>query len=187
MTIDEKLAQISCIWMDKVKFLERDGSFNPVKMKEHFPHGAGCIARPQDTVGMEGPTERKDVNDSTVIRKLSGRSPSETVELVNKIQKWMIEETRMGIPTLFHEEGLHGLQGLHATSFPQSIGLAATFDPELVEQAYSIVAREIRARGVHHVLSPVVDVALDPRWGRIEETFGEDPFLVSQMGVAAIK
>ncbi|ACT60137.1 glycoside hydrolase family 3 N-terminal domain-containing protein [Hirschia baltica] len=187
MTIDEKLAQISCIWMDKSKFLERDGSFNPQKMKAHFPHGAGCIARPQDTIGMEGPSERKSLNDSTVVRKLSGRSPGETVELVNIIQKWMMEETRLGIPTLFHEEGLHGLQGLHATSFPQSIGLASTFDTELIEQVYSIVGREIRARGVHHVLSPVVDVALDPRWGRIEETFGEDPFLVSEMGVAAIK
>ena len=99
----------------------------------------------------------------------------------------MIEETRQGIPTLFHEEGLHGFQGRYATSFPQAIALAATFNPDIVEDVYSVTAREIRARGVHHVLSPVVDVALDPRWGRIEETFGEDPYLVSRMGVAAIK
>jgi beta-glucosidase len=188
MTLDEKLAQITCIWMDKVKILDKNGDFSPEKMKAAFPHGAGCIARPQDTIGLEArETERKDVNDSTVVRRQSARTPSETVKLTNAIQKWMIEETRLGIPTLFHEEGLHGLQGRYATSFPQSIALASTFDPELIEQVYSITAREIRVRGAHHVLSPVVDVALDPRWGRIEETFGEDPYLVSRMGVAAVK
>jgi len=118
---------------------------------------------------------------------MSARTPSDTVTLVNEIQKWMIEETRLGIPTLFHEEGLHGFQGRYATAFPQAIALAATFNTDIVEDVYSVTAREIRARGVHHVLSPVVDVALDPRWGRIEETFGEDPYLVSRMGVAAIK
>ncbi len=187
MTLDEKLAQISCVWFGKADVLDSDGSFNPEKMKERFPHGVGCFARPQDTIGMEADTERKDVNDSTVVRTLSGRTPSETVDFVNTVQKWMIEETRQGIPTLFHEEGLHGFQGRYATSFPQSIALASTFDPALIENVYAITAREIRARGVHHVLSPVVDVALDPRWGRIEETFGEDPYLVSQMGLAAVK
>jgi len=186
MTLDEKLAQISCIWFDKAKVLNKDGSFNPEKMEELFPHGVGCIARPQDTVGMEDAGERKDINDSTVIRRLSARTPSETVDIINTIQKWHIENTRLGIPTLFHEEGLHGFQGRYATSFPQSIGLAATFDTDLIEEVYSITAREIRVRGAHHVLSPVVDIALDPRWGRIEETFGEDPYLVSRMGVAAI-
>ena len=188
MTLDEKLAQITCIWMDKVKILDEKGDFSPEKMKAAFPHGAGCIARPQDTIGLEArDTERRDVNDSTVVRRQSARTPSETVKLTNAIQKWMIEETRLGIPTLFHEEGLHGFQGRYATSFPQSIALASTFDTDLIEQVYAITAREIRVRGVHHVLSPVVDVALDPRWGRIEETFGEDPYLVSRMGVAAVK
>ena len=187
MTLDEKLAQISCVWFGKSDIYDSDGSFNPEKMKEKFPHGIGCFARPQDTIGMEDTSERKDVNDATVVRRMSARTPSETVDLVNTVQKWMIEETRQGIPTLFHEEGLHGFQGRYATSFPQAIALAATFNPDIVEDVYSVTAREIRARGVHHVLSPVVDVALDPRWGRIEETFGEDPYLVSRMGVAAIK
>lgn len=187
MSLDEKLAQLTCIWMDKSKILDSNGDFSALKMKQHFPHGVGCIARPQDTIGMERSSERKDVNDATVVRKLSARTPGETVQLINAIQKWMIEETRLGIPTLFHEEGLHGFQGRYATSFPQSIALASTFDEALVENVYSITAREIRVRGAHHVLSPVVDVALDPRWGRIEETFGEDPYLVSRMGVAAVK
>jgi beta-glucosidase len=187
MTLDEKLAQISCIWFDKKKVIETDGSFNPEKMKAEFPHGVGCFARPQDTQGMEAERERTALNDSTVVRSLTGRNAANTAELINSIQKWHIEETRLGIPTLFHEEGLHGFQAYQATSFPQSIALAATFDTELVEQVYSITAREIRARGAHHVLSPVVDIALDPRWGRIEETYGEDPYLVSRMGVAAVK
>lgn len=187
MTLDEKLAQISCIWFNKAQILDQNGAFSPTKMKATFPHGVGCFARPQDTIGMDAPSEERDVNDATVVRRLSARTPSETVKLTNAVQSWMIEETRLGIPTLFHEEGLHGFQGRYATSFPQSIALASTFDPELIERVYDITAREIRVRGVHHVLSPVVDVALDPRWGRIEETFGEDPYLVSRMGVAAIR
>ncbi|MCR9194320.1 MAG: glycoside hydrolase family 3 C-terminal domain-containing protein [Hyphomonas sp.] len=187
MTLDEKLAQISCIWFNKAQILDANGDFSPEKMAEAFPHGVGCFARPQDTIGMEAPAADRDVNDATVVRRRSARTPSETVKLTNAVQTWMIEETRLGIPTLFHEEGLHGFQGRYATSFPQSIALASTFDPELLERVYAITAREIRVRGVHHVLSPVVDVALDPRWGRIEETFGEDPYLVSRMGVAAIR
>ena len=187
MTLDEKLAQISCIWFDKAKVLEKDGSFNAEKMAAEFPHGVGCWARPQDTFGMEDQGEDRDPNDAAVVRRMSARTPSETVALNNAVQKWHIENTRLGIPTLFHEEGLHGFQGRYATAFPQSIALAATFDPELVEKAYSVTAREIRVRGAHHVLSPVVDIALDPRWGRIEETYGEDPYLVSRMGVAAVR
>ncbi|MEO0365578.1 MAG: glycoside hydrolase family 3 protein, partial [Pseudomonadota bacterium] len=186
MTLDEKLAQLTCIWFEKAKVLDDNGDFSPKLMRDTFPHGVGCIARPQDTIGLESDRERTDVNDSTVVRRQSARTPAETVALTNAIQRWMIEETRLGIPTLFHEEGLHGFQGRYATSFPQAIALASTFDPKLIERVYSITAREIRVRGVHHVLSPVVDVALDPRWGRIEETFGEDPFLVSRLSVAAV-
>ena len=187
MSLDEKLAQISCVWLGKSEIYNKDGSFSPEKMAAKYPHGIGCFARPQDTMGMEQQEERADVNDATVTRRMSARSPADTAELINAIQRWHIEETRQGIPTLFHEEGLHGFQAKDATSFPQAIGMAATFDLDLAERVYSVVAREIRARGAHHVLSPVVDVALDPRWGRIEETFGEDPYLVSRMGVAAVK
>lgn len=186
MTLDEKLAQMSCIWMEKAKILDENGDFSADKMATHFPHGVGCIARPQDTMGMEPIDEDRDANDATVVRRMSARTPSETVKLTNAIQTWMIENTRLGIPTLFHEEGLHGFQARYATAFPQSIALASTFDEDLVERVYAITAREIRVRGAHHVLSPVVDVALDPRWGRIEETYGEDPYLVSRMGVAAV-
>src|SRR4029079_16232980 len=99
----------------------------------------------------------------------------------------VLENTRLGIPMINHEEGLHGLQAPGATSFPQPIALAASFDPELVEEVMSAVAREARARGAQHWLAPVVDVMRDPRWGRAEETYGEDPYLVSRMGVAAVR
>jgi beta-glucosidase len=88
---------------------------------------------------------------------------------------------------LFHEEGLHGYAARGATHFPQAIALASSWDPALLERVFTVVAREIRARGVHLVLAPVVDVGRDPRWGRIEETYGEDPYLVSELGVAAVQ
>ena len=86
-----------------------------------------------------------------------------------------------------HEEALHGYVARGATSFPQSIALASTWDPKLVEQVFSVAAREMRARGATLALAPVVDVARDPRWGRIEETYGEDPYLVSRSGLASIR
>ena len=86
-----------------------------------------------------------------------------------------------------HEEALHGYVARGATSFPQSIALASTWDPALLERVFSVAAREMRARGATLALAPVVDVARDPRWGRIEETYGEDPYLVSEMGLAAIR
>jgi beta-glucosidase len=98
-----------------------------------------------------------------------------------------MQNTRLGIPILFHEESLHGLAARDATAFPQAIGLASTWDPALVRNINALIADETRARGVHMVLSPVVDVARDPRWGRIEETFGEDPYLVGEMGVASVE
>ena len=103
------------------------------------------------------------------------------------MQHWAMEHTRLGIPVLLHEEGLHGYVSAESTSFPQAIGLASSWDPDMVRRINTVTAREIRARGIVQVLSPVVDVARDPRWGRIEETFGEDPYLVSEMGVAAVE
>jgi beta-glucosidase len=117
----------------------------------------------------------------------TGLSPVEMAELANTIQKYFVEETRLGIPVIFHEECLHGLAAKEATSYPQPIGLSSTFNPELIKEIYTAIANEARARGVHQALSPVVDVAREPRWGRVEETFGEDPFLVSRMGIAAVQ
>src|SRR5207247_7877658 len=92
-----------------------------------------------------------------------------------------------GIPAMTHEEALHGLRAPRGTHFPAAIALASSWDPGLVEKVMSVTALEARARGTHEVLSPVLDLARDPRWGRTEETYGEDPYLVSRMGLAAIR
>lgn len=174
MTLEEKVAQLVSLWDSKTEVFDSALTVDPARLKARFPHGLGQFARPSDARGPVSP------------REVPGRDPRETVELVNAIQTWAVNETRLGIPVIFHEEGLHGYAAVGATSFPQAIALASTWDPELVREINGVIAREIRARGVHLVLSPVVDIARDPRWGRIEETFGEDPFLVSQMGVAAV-
>lgn len=167
MTLEEKVAQMLCIWGEKNTVLFQGKELNREVLRERYKDGLGQIARLSDTGG--------------------GLSPVEMVELANEIQRFFVEETRLGIPVIFHEECLHGLAAKDATSYPQPIGLAATFNPALVEEIYSSIAADARSRGVHQALTPVVDVAREPRWGRVEETFGEDPYLVSQMGIAAVK
>lgn len=114
-------------------------------------------------------------NDSLICNKL------------NAIQRFFIENTRLGIPVIFYDESLHGLIQAGCTSFPQSIALAATFDETLMETISIAIANECKARGIRQTLSPVVNIATDVRWGRTEETYGEDPFLSSVMGVAYVK
>jgi beta-glucosidase len=175
MTQEEKIAQITTIWTKKGEILNATGQFDAAKAKQRYPAGIGHFARPNDLSGGGNPA--KEVF----------RDEKQTVALVNAIQKWTINETRLGIPALFHEEGLHGYAARGATHFPQSIALASSWDPELLTRIFTVVGREIRSRGVQLVLAPVVDVARDPRWGRIEETYGEDPYLVSELGVAAVR
>jgi beta-glucosidase len=110
-----------------------------------------------------------------------------TASTVNRIQKFFVEETRLGIPIIPFDEALHGLVRTGATAFPQSIALAATWDVPLMERVASAIAREARSCGLRDVLSPVLNIARDPRWGRVEETYGEDPFLSAQMGTAFVR
>ncbi|MDE2181390.1 MAG: glycoside hydrolase family 3 C-terminal domain-containing protein [Alphaproteobacteria bacterium] len=172
MTMEEKVNQLLCVWDLKVRLFDADYRFDPAKASAAFPDGFGEFARPSDLKG-EGVA--------------LGRSARDTAILVNAIQHWAIEHTRLGIPVLFHEEGLHGYVAPDATSFPQAIAEASTWNPDLITQIDSVAAREMAARGVSQVLAPVVDVVRDPRWGRTEETFGEDPYLVSELSVAAIR
>lgn len=109
------------------------------------------------------------------------------MERLNAIQKYCIEKTRLGIPMLPFDEALHGLVRNGATAFPQSIALAATWDTELVHQAALHIAFETKQRGIRQILSPVINLATDVRWGRTEETYGEDPLLSAQMGVAFMR
>ncbi len=175
MLLDEKIVEITAVWDDKTKIIDAKGEFDPGKMPTVFPNGIGQFARPSDAKGPASP------------RIVRGRDVPGTIRLVNALQKYQLEKTRLGIPVIFHEEGLHGYAALGATSFPQAIALASSWDPDLIRELNTVTAREMRARGVSIALSPVVDVARDPRWGRIEETFGEDPFLVGEMGVAAVE
>ncbi|KAA3639957.1 MAG: beta-glucosidase, partial [Bacteroidetes bacterium] len=109
-----------------------------------------------------------------------------TAELINEIQKYFVEETRLGIPIIPFDEALHGLVREEATAFPQSIALAATWDTVLMADVAQAIAMETKSRGIRQILSPVLNIARDVRWGRTEETYGEDPFLTTQMGLSFI-
>jgi beta-glucosidase len=113
-------------------------------------------------------------------------TPRRSALLRNGVQRFLREKTRLGIPALFMGEALHGFMEYHSTSFPQALGLASTWDPDLVHQVFTAAGDEAGSRGAGQVFSPVLDIARDPRWGRTEETYGEDPYLASRMGVAAI-
>jgi len=170
MTLEEKAAQMLCIWMQKAQTLvDTDGNFDLQKAQTAFKkgHGLGQVGRPSDAG--------------------KGKDARGMAELTNAIQKFFIENSRLRIPVIFHEECLHGHAAPGGTSFPQPIALGGTFDPDLVESLFTMTAEEARLRGAHQALTPVVDVAREPRWGRVEETYGEDPYLVSRMGIAAVR
>src|SRR5579859_1250220 len=175
MTLEEKLSQIDSAWENagfvipgQPFFVDKDGKFLPEPAKITLKNGLGQVSRPSENPG--------------------GRpGPREMAELTNDIQKWVKENTRLGIPVMFHEECLHGHTGPKGTSFPAAIGLASTWDPALITDVFNSVAAEVRARGAQECLAPVLDLARDPRWGRTEETYGEDPYLVTKIGLAAIR
>lgn len=112
---------------------------------------------------------------------------TEFASAVNKIQKYLVEETRLGIPAIFLSESLHGLVQDGATIFPQSIAMGSSWNPDLVWKVGSVIRKEVKAIGASQVLSPDLDVVRELRWGRVEETYGEDPYLVSEMGIAMVK
>ncbi len=173
MTLDEKVAQLQAIWNGKGRIQNADGTFNPANAPALLGNGIGQESRPSEI--------------ATTPTGPRLRTPRQHAEFTNAVQRWVIENTRLGIPVMFHEEALHGLAALHGTHFPIPIGLASSWDPALVERVMTIAAREARSRGAQQVLSPVVDLGRDPRWGRIEETYGEDPHLVAQLGIAAVR
>jgi beta-glucosidase len=114
-------------------------------------------------------------------------SPRDAAILRNAMQRYQVEKTRLGIPAIFQGEALHGFMENGSTSFPQALGLASTWDPELVRQVFTAAADEMASAGDEQAFTPVLDLARDPRWGRTEETYGEDPYLGSRIGVAAIE
>ena len=171
MTLEEKIAQLEGIWQNRTFIKDANqilvddkGAFLPEHAAVVLKNGLGEFSRPSE-----------------------GRGPREMAELTNTIQRWVKDNTKLGIPLLFHEECLHGHAAPKGTSFPQAIALASTWDPGLVRDVFSATAAEVRARGAQQCLTPVLDLAREPRWGRTEETYGEDPYLTSRIGVAAIQ
>ena len=171
MTLDEKVAQLEGTWQNRgvqkdvsQLFVDEKGAFLLERAGAVLKNGLGQMSRPSEQ-----------------------RGPRAMAEFTNTMQKWMKENTRLGIPILFHEECLHGHAAPGGTSFPQAIALASTWDEALVQGIFGSVAAEVRARGAQQCLAPVLDLARDPRWGRTEETYGEDPYLVSHIGLAAIR
>jgi beta-glucosidase len=163
MTLEEKVAQLHGLF-DIGQIVGEDHRFSAEAARRVCPNGLAFVG----SLGTDRP-------------------PAEAAEFVNALQTFLRDETRLGIPAINLGEALHGFMALHTTSFPQAIGLASTWNPDRVEAALSKAALEMRAQGVTYALSPVLDLARDPRWGRTEETYGEDPFLASALGKAAVR
>ncbi len=163
MTLEEKLAQLGCLW--STEFIST-GTFDADFVAQKMPHGIGQVTR---------------------IGASTGLHPNESAAYMNALQKVALERTRLGIPIMVHEESTGGFCHRDATVFPQGIGLAATWNPELVREVAGVIRAQMRAVGARHALAPVLDVARDPRWGRVEETYGEDPMLIGAIGTAYVQ
>ena len=163
MTLDEKIAQIGSVWAMEVLENRR---FSTEKAGKLMKNGLGGISRAGVGTALE---------------------PGQIAIFVNDLQRFLLENTRLGIPAIVHEECLTGFMAREATIFPQIIGMASTWEPGLVQRIMETARGQMLAVGVRQGLSPVLDVARDPRWGRVEETFGEDPYLIARMGVAYVR
>lgn len=163
MTLREKLAQLGAVWSFEVV---GTGAFDPVKGAALLGDGIGQITRLAGATNLE----------------IDG-----VAAIANEIQRYLVEETRLGIPAIIHEESVHGLLSRDAPCFQQSIGAAATWNPDLAEAMSATIRRRMLASGARHSLAPVLDVTRDPRWGRIEETYGEDPYLAAAIGCAYVR
>ena len=163
MTLDEKVAQLGSVWVFQ---LLEGGALSRGKSEELLRHGLGHITR---------------------VSGASNLNAEAAARVANSIQQFLVNETRLGIPAIIHEEICSGLMARDSTVFPQAIGLASTWEPHLAEAMADVVREQMRTMGAHQGLSPVLDVCRDPRWGRTEETFGEDPYLVASFGVAFVR
>ncbi|MES0864854.1 glycoside hydrolase family 3 N-terminal domain-containing protein [Ruegeria sp. SCPT10] len=175
MELPEKLAQMHALWLelseDGVHRMRPDASNNfeggdPAKVRQLFAHGLGQITRPLGTIGV---------------------APHQGVRALNRLQKDIVEGTRLGIPVMSHEECLSGLMVQGATLFPSPLSLAASWNPDLVERIGAAIGAEGRSVGCHQGLAPVLDVSRDVRWGRTEECFAEDPYLTGLLATRYVR
>jgi beta-glucosidase len=174
MTIEEKVAQLQSQWTlpqfapGMPSIFEKD-HVNEALAQKLLGDGLGTYAFLDEFMGM------------------NPGGPRGGAERRNLLQNWVIKNTRLGIPIMFHGEALHGAATRGGTLFPQAVALGSTWDPDLVKEMFTTVAEEARASGNSLVLAPVLDLSRDPRFGRVEEMYSEDPFLVGQLGVAAVR
>lgn len=168
MTLDEKLAQLGCVWSTQLVRTGPDGdsAFSDEAAMDLMPGGTGQVTR---------------------IAASTGLRPAGLADLHNSVQRFLVEQTRLGIPAVVHEEAVGGFCARDATQFPQAIGLAATWDTELLHEVGEQIRTEMVAVGARQALAPVLDIARDPRWGRVEETYGEDPVLAGALGTAYVQ
>jgi beta-glucosidase len=159
MTLEEKVDQLNWGWQARVNIVDPTGTYTTETAR-------------QTLLAEWGPELKFTPRNAAILR--------------NAVQRYQLEKTRLGIPVIFPGEALHGYMEYGSTSFPQALGLASTWDPALVKRIFTVIGDEAGSRGSGQVFSPVLDIARDPRWGRTEETLGEDPYLVSRIGVAAI-
>ncbi|HKM05870.1 MAG TPA: glycoside hydrolase family 3 N-terminal domain-containing protein [Sphaerochaeta sp.] len=173
MTLQEKAAQLCSAWLE----IEEDGSFvvKETAFSAERPKfdretvlglGIGQLTRPFGT---------------------QAKDPRSIAKGINEIQRYLVNSTRLGIPAMLHEECLTGAMVAGATIFPSSLNSASTWDIDLMKRIAGAIGRELSSLGVHQGLAPVLDVARDARWGRTEETYGEDPYLVGSMGIAYVQ
>lgn len=172
MTIEEKLVQLQSPWIGKAKLFKQN-KFDFDKAKDAFPYGLGEILQLSHGNG--------------VLNAQKTPVSADVAVLANQTQNYFINGTRLGIPVLFLEEALHGLMIKDGTMFPTSLAMSCSWNEELTTEVFDAIAKEARSIGTHRVLAPVIDLAMDPRWGRTEETMGEDPYLTSILGVAKVK
>lgn len=165
MSLEEKVAQLQSFRPKDPHAFDETGAFVGGADAPALYNGAGAVYAGGDRFASD---------------------PRAAVIRINSVQRFMREKTRLGIPAFTFAEAVHGYMAAGATSFPAAIALGSTWDTQLVERVFTAAAQEASARGVRQVLSPVLDLARDPRWGRFEECYGEDPYLVSRMGIAAI-
>ncbi len=163
MTLEEKVAQTTS-YNNQENVYDSLGQFTDEVLKDFVQDGIGIMR----------------------FGRLLDQDPYKHTEILNATQKYIIESNCLGIPTLYYGEALHGYMAEGGTVFPSAIGIASTWDTELAEEIYSVAALEMRVRGISVAFSPVLGLARDARWGRTGETYGEDPYLVSRMGVAAV-
>ena len=176
MTIQEKIGQLSCLlgW-DMYSKSDKD-----ITVSEQFKK----VVQEQQ-IGMLWATLRADPWTRKTLK--NGLTPEQAALATNALQKYVMENTRLGIPLFLAEECAHGHMAIGTTVFPTSIGQSSTWDPALIQEMAKTIAAETRAQGAHIGYGPILDLARDPRWSRVEETYGEDPYLNGQMGIAVVK